>query len=98
MTTMGATRLDSDVAGYVRSICGEGMRTESWELIAREGQPHKLQVRIVVEPGCQHIGEEYAAQSHIDRYRNGRNRWAHNKPLERLAAAQQFAVDLAGLL
>ena len=51
-TVTGATRLDGDVAGYVRSICGEGMRTESWELIAREGQPHKLQVRIVVEPGA----------------------------------------------
>jgi len=50
---------------------------------------------IAVEPGCEHIGQKYAAQSHIDRYREGRSGWAHGKTLERLAAAQQFAVDLA---
>jgi hypothetical protein len=53
---------------------------------------------IAVEPGGEHIGEKYAAQSHIDRYLDGRNRRAHSKPLERLAAAQQFAVDLADRL
>jgi len=48
----GATIVDANVADYVRSVCGEGMRTEGWELIARAGQPHKLQVRIIVQPGA----------------------------------------------
>jgi hypothetical protein len=50
---------------------------------------------MAVEPGCEHIGEEYAAQFHIDRGLKGRKRYAHGKPLKRLASAQQFAVDLA---
>ena len=53
---------------------------------------------MAIEPGSEHIGEEYAAQSHIDRCVEGRKRWAHSKPLKRLAAAQQFAVDLADRL
>ena len=53
---------------------------------------------VAVEPACEHIGEEHAAQSHIDRCVDGRKRLVHCKPLERLAAAQQFAVDLADRL
>ena len=53
---------------------------------------------MAVEPGSEHIGEEYAAQSHIDRCVKGRNCFAHAKPLKRLAPAQQFAVDLADRL
>ena len=62
------------------------------------GLPGGQNLGIAVEPGCEHIGEEYAAQSYIDWYRNGRNHLAHSKTLERLAAAQQFAVDLADCL
>ena len=50
---------------------------------------------IAVEPGYQHIGEKYAAQSHVDRYLAGRKSLAHGETSERLSAAQQFAVDLA---
>jgi hypothetical protein len=53
---------------------------------------------MAIEPGGEHIGEEYAAQSHIDRCVEGRNCFAHGKPLKRLASAQQFAVDLADRL
>jgi len=53
---------------------------------------------MAIEPGSEHIGEEYAAQSHIDRCVKGRNGFAHAKPLKRLAPAQQFAVDLADRL
>jgi hypothetical protein len=49
---------------------------------------------LFVEPGHQHIGQEHAAHSHIDRNRQGSG-WVHGKLLERLAAAQQFAIDLA---
>ena len=47
---------------------------------------------MAVQPGNEHIGEEYTAQSHIDRCVEGRKRLGHSKPLKRLAAAQQFAV------
>jgi len=50
---------------------------------------------MAVQPGDEHMGEKYAAQSHIDRCVEGRKRLGHSKPLKRLAAAQQFAVDLA---
>jgi hypothetical protein len=53
---------------------------------------------MAVEPGSEHIGEKYAAQSHIDRCVKGRNCSAHAKPLKRLAPAQHFAVDLADRL
>ena len=50
---------------------------------------------VAVEPGFEHIGEQYAAQSRIDRCMEGGKRFAHGDPLERLPPAQQFAVDLA---
>ena len=53
---------------------------------------------MAVEPGSEHIGEKYAAQSHIDWRMEGRKRLGHSQPLEILAAAQQFAVDLADRL
>lgn len=62
------------------------------------GLPCGQNLGIAVEPGCEHIGEEYAAQSHIDRRVEGRKRLGHSQPLKRLATAQQFAVDLADCL
>jgi hypothetical protein len=53
---------------------------------------------LAFEPGHEHVGEEHAAKLGIDG--GGERRWslAHRRPLERLATAQQFAVDLADLL
>jgi hypothetical protein len=53
---------------------------------------------VAVEPAFEHIGEEHAAQSRIERYVERRKRFVHGDRLERLPAAQEFAVDLADLL
>jgi len=50
MTVSGTTAVDADIADYVRGILGEGVRTEGWSLAARAGNPHELQVTIVVMP------------------------------------------------
>jgi hypothetical protein len=42
---------------------------------------------IAVEPGGEHIGEQYAAQCHIDWSVEGRLCFGHGKPSELLAAA-----------
>ena len=49
---------------------------------------------IATEPGFDHIGEEHATQSSIDWRMEGGEHFVHSDPLERLPAAQQFAVDL----
>jgi hypothetical protein len=40
---------------------------------------------ILIEPGHEHIGEEDAAQSHIDRSVDDGNGFGHSDPLKRLA-------------
>lgn len=47
-TVVGATRVDSNVANYLRGICGDGARTEGWEIVAAPGDVHILRARIVV--------------------------------------------------
>jgi hypothetical protein len=51
-------------------------------------------VRIANQPGFDHIGEKHASQPSIDGYMQGGNSFAHAGRLERLSAAQEFAVDL----
>jgi hypothetical protein len=51
-------------------------------------------IRVANEPGLDHIGKEHAAQSSIDWCMVGGEHFAHGDLLERLPAAQQFAVDL----
>ena len=53
---------------------------------------------MAIQPGCEHIGEEYAAQSDIGRCAEAGNCLEHGQPLKRLASAEQFAVDLADRL
>jgi hypothetical protein len=50
-------------------------------------------VRVAIQPGFDHIGEKHAAQPSIERWKQG-GAFAHNGLLERLPAAQEFAVDL----
>jgi hypothetical protein len=49
---------------------------------------------VASEPGFDHIGEEHATQSSIDWRLEGGRHFAHCDHLERLPAAQQFAIDL----
>jgi hypothetical protein len=59
------------------------------------GYLHTFQtVWVACQPGFDHIGEEHATQSSIDWRMDGGQRFAHGDRLERLPAAQQFAVDL----
>lgn len=51
-TVAGCTVIDANVATYVRSLLGDGMRTEGWELLAHARNPHLLRVRIVVKSGA----------------------------------------------
>ena len=51
-------------------------------------------IRVANEPGFDHIGEEHATQSGICWRTEGGEHFAHGGLLERLPAAQQFAVDL----
>jgi hypothetical protein len=51
-------------------------------------------VWVASEPGFDHIGEEHATQSSIDRRVEAGNSFAHGDRLERLAAAYQFAIHL----
>jgi hypothetical protein len=50
-------------------------------------------LRVADEPSLDHIGKEHAAQSSIYGCEGGEF-FAHGGLLERLPAAQQFAVDL----
>ena len=49
-TVAGRTVADFSVADYVRSIFGDGVRTEGWTLVANAGDVHILHVRIIVKP------------------------------------------------
>src|SRR5260370_41895994 len=51
-------------------------------------------VRVASEPRFDPIGEEHTTQSSIDSRVGRGRRFAHGGRLERLPAAQQFAIDL----
>jgi hypothetical protein len=55
-------------------------------------------VGVASEPAFEHVGEEHAAQSRIDRRGEGGMSFVHGDLLERLSPAQQLAIDLADLL